>query len=145
MIERLQECQSTCLTHENRNRTDVNLIDAATLLTTEEILRGPAYLCDTYIPNILSSAAPTPSSSIYESEPEYTSLRPLETDGLYLERLQASKRLSDTWEVLSESGASLVIPEERLTLSKSGSVSSWKSSGNGQLLGDLGGKHHSSS
>lgn len=49
--------------------------------------------------------------------------------------LSFSSRASENWEVLSESGASLVSPPK----GKSGSISSWKSAGNGECLNEFGG------
>lgn len=51
---------------------------------------------------------------------------------------------SDVWEVLSNSGASLLSPDKRPALANSGSVSSWKSARNGECLGDFGGECSSS-
>ena len=47
---------------------------------------------------------------------------------------------SDAWEVLSESGASLISPERRVV--DEDSLRSWKSAGNGTALSDFGGECH---
>ena len=51
------------------------------------------------------------------------------------------KRQSEQWEVLSESGASLISPKQpQGEMVKSDSMRSWKSAENGGALGDFGGK-----
>jgi hypothetical protein len=48
-------------------------------------------------------------------------------------------RASDTWAVLSEGGASLILPAKPSGITKSDSVRSWKSAGNGETLSEFGG------
>ena len=52
-------------------------------------------------------------------------------------------RPSDTWEVLSESNASIISADKRDN-GTSGSMSSWKSAGNGERLSEFGGELESS-
>ncbi|WRT68977.1 uncharacterized protein IL334_005959 [Kwoniella shivajii] len=58
--------------------------------------------------------------------------------------MSVQSRASDAWEMLSESGASLVSPKkiEKQGMAKSSSVSSWKSANNGEPIDEFGGHHN---
>lgn len=150
MVERLQECQSTLLflapkfslfTPDlppspwpifHQLTTDDILIDAASL---------PPHL-KLYLPEPAPTPAPTSAAIMDEPPPSPTpipaSLREMPIAPNYAgsrQKLSASSRASENWEVLSESGASLVSPPK----GKSGSISSWKSACNGECLNEFGG------
>ncbi|WWD21121.1 hypothetical protein CI109_105602 [Kwoniella shandongensis] len=112
---------------------------------------------DFYIPE----PAPTPGPSVFSS-PNYTSepISPMPTRLTSISQTlaptplnhkfsQASivSRRSEAWEVLSDSGASMISPrkeedEPERGMSKSASVSSWKSANNGEAMLEFGGHHH---
>ncbi|OCF35506.1 hypothetical protein I316_02558 [Kwoniella heveanensis BCC8398] len=111
---------------------------------------------DFYIP----SPAPTPAPNTYTAPP--TSVPPTPVPSMSTRRMtvagqaptplkhkesmmSVASRQSDAWEVLSDSGASLISPRKQQEvesgMKKSGSVSSWKSANNGEALNEFG-EHH---
>nr|XP_019047987.1 hypothetical protein I302_04608 [Kwoniella bestiolae CBS 10118]OCF26917.1 hypothetical protein I302_04608 [Kwoniella bestiolae CBS 10118] len=56
--------------------------------------------------------------------------------------MSVQSRASDAWEMLSESGASLISPKKQSGMTKSSSCSSWKSANNGEAIGEFGGHHN---
>ncbi|WVQ93273.1 hypothetical protein IAU59_000339 [Kwoniella sp. CBS 9459] len=110
---------------------------------------------DFYIP----SPAPTPGPNTYTAPP--SSEPPTPVPSMSTRRMTAAglaptplkhkesmmsvaSRRSDAWEVLSDSGASMVSPQKEVEsgMKKSGSVSSWKSANNGEALSEFGGHHN---
>ncbi|OCF54506.1 hypothetical protein L486_08055 [Kwoniella mangroviensis CBS 10435] len=56
--------------------------------------------------------------------------------------MSVQSRASDAWEMLSESGASLISPKKQGGMIKSSSCSSWKSATNGEAMSEFGGHHN---
>jgi len=76
------------------------------------------------------SATPGPNDFFSDVSQDTPLQRPTITN-----QPEGGKTSTDPWEVLSDSGASLVSP----TRDKSDSMRSWKSAGNGQKLDEFGG------
>ncbi|EIW67024.1 hypothetical protein TREMEDRAFT_57638, partial [Tremella mesenterica DSM 1558] len=88
----------------------------------------------TYIPPSTSNSTLSDGHRSHTASP---------TPGEWVENLPSEmnkqtreKRTSDQWEVLSESGASLISPQKGIP--KSDSVRSWKSAGNGESMNEFG-------
>lgn len=140
MIERLLECLSTLTPPFNEN---TEVIDASSV--------GPDLKL--YLPEPVSTPAPSTLSSVStpyptSDQPSPTRYSPLpdlnpqcpQTEGRIKHKASVDSRrsrYSDAWEVLSDSGASLISPVKEVA--KDGSVSSWKSARNGESLSEFGG------
>lgn len=128
MIDRLREC---LFNHNNRPQRAVLIPDAST--------RSPDNSITLPLP------APTPAPGRFPNDGTIMSESPSPTQHKCspLEDVSDERRLSamsDKWEVLSASGASLLSPaKSQRGMTKSSSVSSWKSAANGEPLSDFGG------
>ncbi|WVF65621.1 hypothetical protein IAT40_000351 [Kwoniella sp. CBS 6097] len=93
-----------------------------------------------------SSEPPTPVPSMSTRRMTAVGLAP--TPLKHKESMMSvASRRSDAWEVLSDSGASMISPQKEgesaeSGMKKSGSVSSWKSANNGEALSEFGGHHN---
>ncbi|KAK6904358.1 hypothetical protein I203_105170 [Kwoniella mangroviensis CBS 8507] len=109
---------------------------------------------DFYIP----SPAPTPGTNMLSALPPFEPATPLASHTVQsfnnlhslaptpLNRkdsmMSVQSRASDAWEMLSESGASLISPKKQGGMIKSSSCSSWKSATNGEAMSEFGGHHN---
>ncbi|WVW79269.1 hypothetical protein I302_101236 [Kwoniella bestiolae CBS 10118] len=108
---------------------------------------------DFYIP----SPAPTPGPNMFPEPSSSEPPTPLASHTITFNNMNAlaptplkhkdsmmsvQSRASDAWEMLSESGASLISPKKQSGMTKSSSCSSWKSANNGEAIGEFGGHHN---
>ncbi|WWC64108.1 uncharacterized protein I303_106715 [Kwoniella dejecticola CBS 10117] len=99
-------------------------------------------------PNMLSqtpsSEPPTPTASRVFCPPSDSFPHALLPAALNHKEsmMSVQSRASDAWEMLSESGASLISPKKKSGMTKSSSCSSWKSANNGEAMGEFGGHHN---
>ncbi|WWC97908.1 hypothetical protein V866_004796 [Kwoniella sp. B9012] len=109
---------------------------------------------DFYIP----SPAPTPGPNILSGPPSSEPPTPLASHTFQPfnnfnaraptplnhkdSMMSVQSRASDAWEMLSDSGASLISPKKQGGMTKSTSCSSWKSANNGEAMSEFGGHHN---
>lgn len=135
MIERLQECQSR--NHLSHSSLEADMSDAASIGPNLSLyLPEPASTPARALEDLALSDPASPTR--YSPLPNLVNVMP-ETEGISRKRgsvLLKAKRESESWEVLSTSGASLISPMKDQP--HGGSVSSWKSAGNGERLDEFG-------